>query len=576
MNHATIRDAVKCLFRAVVLGCLAVAGLPVFPSVATMAEEGPEVRLQTSIQGESRPVAWQPTLGRWTGDGDLLTPTEMPRSDQTSGEGARIFLPRRITGDFDLSCEFLMPKGPTGAGGPVVFFRVREDGSHYAFRYVNYWGTGVLHKKNPKSPWVQIGYSTGHKLDEDTWHRLELTARGDHICVSINGKKLAEAKDSQFKEGVVGLGCQVRETRFRNVRLSAEKTTPLPKWSPRQEPEPYVVVCADAGRGGYQAFPGLCRLKNGDLLAVFYAGWTHVSRPDASRPNGGAIAMSRSRDGGKTWSPAEIVLDTPLDDRDPAIWQCDDGTLVVSAASPDWKKFKPPYRNWCLAYLARSSDDGQTWSKPEELRIGDRRDYTVWTEPRRLADGQWLWPLYLNNVTRLTTAFLRSTDGGRSWTDLRLIDPESKSTDEPDLCQFPDGSLFCAMRPEGESHMWQSRSSDQGKTWTRPTPLPFFGHCANLLHTRSGVTLLGHRDPGMTIHYSRDQAKTWAGAVMIDPCGGAYSQMVELPDGHVLIVYYTEGRRSQIRAQRLRVDEQGVSLAPWPEDAVSARRIHSP
>ena len=144
------------------------------------------------------------------------------------------------------------------------------------------------------------------------------------------------------------------------------------------------------------------------------------------------------------------------------------------------------------------------------------------------------------------------------------------------LSAIDDGSLFCAMRPEGESHMWQSRSSDRGKTWTRPTPLPFFGHCANLLHTRSGVTLLGHRDTGMTIHHSRDQAKTWAGAVMIDPCGGAYSQMVELPDGHVLIVYYTEGRHSEIRAQRLRVDEQGVSLAPWPEGAVLARRVHSP
>jgi len=108
--------------------------------------------------------------------------------------------------------------------------------------------------------------------------------------------------------------------------------------------------------------------------------------------------------------------------------------------------------------------------------------------------------------------------------------------------------------------MWQSWSRDNGSTWTRPEPLPFYGHCANLLHTRSGVTLLAHRDPGMAIHYSLDQAKTWAGSVMIDPCGGAYSQMVELPDGRVLIVYYTEGQKAQIRAQFLDVAQSGIRV----------------
>ena len=47
---------------------------------------------------------------------------------------------------------------------------------------------------------------------------------------------------------------------------------------------------------------------------------------------------------------------------------------------------------------------------------------------------------------------------------------------------------------------------------------------------------------------------------MIDACGGGYSQMVELANGAVLIVYYTEGERSEIRAQTLR-----------PERLVSAR-----
>ena len=288
-------------------------------------------------------------------------------------------------------------------------------------------------------------------------------------------------------------------------------------------------------------------------MCVFYAGWTHVSRPGKRHKNGGAIALCRSTDGGETWSAPRIILDTPLDDRDPAVWQCDDGTVVVSAVSVDWKRAAPKTKGWCYAYLAESTDDGKTWSDHKELRIGTDRDITVWTEPRKLASGDWLWPVYRNHYSETTTGFLRSTDGGRTWGDIYYLDPNSKSTDEPDVCQFPDGTLFCAMRPTTQPHMWGSFSRDDGKTWSPLKALPFYGHCANLLYTQSGLTLLAHRDPGLTIHLSRDEAKTWPDAVMIDPAGGAYSQMLELDKDRVLVVYYTEGIRSQIRAQVLRV-----------------------
>ena len=52
----------------------------------------------------------------------------------------------------------------------------------------------------------------------------------------------------------------------------------------------------------YQAFPDVCRLKNGDLLCVFYAGYNHISLPTDSLPNGGRICMVRSSDEGRTWS----------------------------------------------------------------------------------------------------------------------------------------------------------------------------------------------------------------------------------------------------------------------------------
>src|SRR5438034_5827275 len=75
-------------------------------------------------------------------------------------------------------------------------------------------------------------------------------------------------------------------------------------------------IVTDVGAGGYQAFPDVCRLKNGDLLCVFYAGYGHVSHPDAQHPRGGRVCAVRSTDDGKRWSAPWTVADTPDDDRD--------------------------------------------------------------------------------------------------------------------------------------------------------------------------------------------------------------------------------------------------------------------
>ena len=73
----------------------------------------------------------------------------------------------------------------------------------------------------------------------------------------------------------------------------------------------------------YFAFPSICKLANGELRCVFYLGTGHIS-PD------GKVAMVRSSDEGKTWSKPEIVIDTPLDDRDPSIMQTRSGRVIVN------------------------------------------------------------------------------------------------------------------------------------------------------------------------------------------------------------------------------------------------------
>jgi len=64
----------------------------------------------------------------------------------------------------------------------------------------------------------------------------------------------------------------------------------------------FILVCSDGGAGGYEAFPDVCRLADGRLMCVFYAGYGHVLLPNAAHPKGGRIDCCTSSDEGRTWS----------------------------------------------------------------------------------------------------------------------------------------------------------------------------------------------------------------------------------------------------------------------------------
>ena len=73
-------------------------------------------------------------------------------------------------------------------------------------------------------------------------------------------------------------------------------------------PPSFVHVCTDAGAGGYEAFPDVCRLKDGRLMCVFYAGYGHVSLPNDQLPKGGRVSYCLSEDEGRTWSAAKTLF----------------------------------------------------------------------------------------------------------------------------------------------------------------------------------------------------------------------------------------------------------------------------
>jgi sialidase-1 len=320
-------------------------------------------------------------------------------------------------------------------------------------------------------------------------------------------------------------------------------------------PAQHQIVCSGEAAGGYAAFPDICRLQNGDLYCVFYSGYGHVSTPNDKWPKGGRIMAVRSTDNGKTWGKPAVAIDTDLDDRDPSVACLKDGTLLLN-----WFTVQ---KNQAAVMVARSTDNGKTWSEPVQLKLDSPYAFACSSPVRQLADGSLILGLYCEDEKAKKTfgATVRSSDGGKTWKDLAYIGEKADIylDAESDVVPLKDGKLLAALR-SSKVDMHYAISEDSGKTWGPVKSFGFKGHCPCFLRHRSGVILLGHRVPATSLHWTADEGKTWDGPVRIDTVGGAYPSMVELPDGLVYCVYYEEGKGSSIRAVRLRVDTKGVTV----------------
>jgi hypothetical protein len=94
------------------------------------------------------------------------------------------------------------------------------------------------------------------------------------------------------------------------------------------------------------------------------------------------------------------------------------------------------------------------------------------------------------------------------------------------------------------------------------------GDCPYLLLTSKNILLCGirNREAGSTcVIHSTDFGRTWSKPLEIHHVLGAYPSMVELPDGRILVVYYTEGRGSDVRCAWIEADRSGVRVIEPPQ-----------
>jgi len=208
--------------------------------------------------------------------------------------------------------------------------------------------------------------------------------------------------------------------------------------------------------------------------------------------------LSRSDDGGKTWS---APLDVPANWHDtantPAIHRLVDpqgvARLVILADGLDWRRGgKPPYP----MHQAVSEDDGQSWSpmKPNGLQ-GEVPPKTIlsFDDGKRLV----LWSDLPGYVTQS-----ESRDGGLTWSRERRILRIPARWGQPAVTRSPDGrQLLMLLRENSRKyHSLYSVSTDDAQTWSEPRELP-----AALTGDR---LVMRYAPDGRLVVAMRDMAKT--------------------------------------------------------------------
>lgn len=309
-------------------------------------------------------------------------------------------------------------------------------------------------------------------------------------------------------------------------------------------------VAANPGR--HYAFPGLLRLADGRLAAVFREGDGHVCPY-------GRLMIAWSNDLGDNWSVPRVVFDSPNDDRDPALLQSADGTLILSGFRHGQWLSMPAYS--AAAAYARAGFDGDL-SVMENFIMFSRDGGKSWSEPQVIPAFTPHGPVVHND--KLLIPYSETVDGRRQ-VNIYQGDPSSgswekigcagdipaggaDSFDEANLLVLDNGEILCAIRNHNDGFMRLSRSSDGGKSWSGPEKTPVRGFPQHLLELSDGRILAtyGYRYPPMGIRgcISRDGGKSWdidkeliirADA---DSSDIGYPVSIELDDGRVMTIYY--------------------------------------
>ncbi|MGY8823559.1 MAG: sialidase family protein [Candidatus Latescibacterota bacterium] len=326
-----------------------------------------------------------------------------------------------------------------------------------------------------------------------------------------------------------------------------------------------------SGSEGYHTFriPALIATPAGTLLA-FCEG-----RRSAGSDSGDIdLLLRRSIDGGQTWSDIQTVWaepgntcgnPCPVVDRETGIISL----LMTHNLGTDVERqiIDGSSSGTRTVWLARSSDDGQTWSQPREITAATKASNWTWyaTGPGagiQLKSGRLVVPC--DHIEIATNKYyshvILSDNGGETWR-LGGITPTDQ-VNECEVAELEDGRLLLNMRnydPAQRARAY-AHSSDGGESWSSLKRHPDLIEpiCQASLRRLDGPngTYLLFTNPAsnsarenMTVRLSSDSGLSWPISRVLYPGPAAYSCLATLPDGRIACLYELGEQRPYERLQ---------------------------
>jgi sialidase-1 len=316
-----------------------------------------------------------------------------------------------------------------------------------------------------------------------------------------------------------------------------------------------------AGAEGYHTFriPALVATPKGTLLAICEGRKT--GRGDHGDLD---LVQKRSTDGGKTWGQLELIHE-------------EGGTAKVTIGNPCpvvdqttgvlWLPFT---RDNDRVFMMSSSDDGRTWTAPQEITADVKKSDWNWyaTGPGngiQLASGKHAGRLVIPCDHRVGASkndkdnwdkagrshVIYSDDHGKSW---QLGGSTDFAMNECAVVELPDGTLMLNSRSyRGKACRGISLSRDGGATWEPTTDDPALVESvcqASLIRCPAAGEQKEPRDvllfcnPAvpkgrhhLTVRMSDDFGKTWPHSKLVCEGSSAYSSLAALPGGEIGLLY---------------------------------------
>ncbi|WP_419803360.1 sialidase family protein [Mucilaginibacter sp.] len=365
--------------------------------------------------------------------------------------------------------------------------------------------------------------------------------------------------------------------------------------------KPQIVAVADKPEGwGYYQFPTISYLSNGNL----HAQWS-MHADDIRSYGTPSIGSKTAADGGKTWQTAmpdsSLITGYTLPNGDQLrVVDPKPVNLALLKMPPAIGKTNFRYRKTNFTfyrlkdmpsgvngvYINRLSSGQNKWkleqetiNDPAAVRYSSKDLVPVvwWGDMRTMTDGSLVAGVYPGYYLKdngeidkqMGVVFYRSTDNGHSWKiqgripfladkNLDPVAADRIGFSEPAYDVLADGSLICIIRSAdgdgvtngvGNGPMYASRSTDMGKTWTKPEVIAAAGVLPRLLKLKNGVEVLSSGRPGVQLRFSKSGLPdSWTDAFEMLPydsksmevqyavsCG--YTGMVATGDNRFLLIY---------------------------------------